>query len=58
MKTKTCHLCQQDHATLFRVRLQAGKKAPWVFVCKSCCEEQKKTNPQYRYGGTWQGYRH
>ncbi|MEM7659777.1 MAG: hypothetical protein AAF399_26930 [Bacteroidota bacterium] len=56
MKTKTCHTCQQSCETAYRVQLQ--KKGAWVFVCKSCCEKHRAENPHYRYGGTWQGYRH
>lgn len=55
MKTKPCATCKQEHTTLYRVQLQKGKL--WVFVCEACCIKAK-SNPHYRYGGTWQGYRH
>jgi len=55
MKTKICNTCNREETTLYRVQLQ--KKGPWVFVCKSCCEQHQK-RPGYRYGGTWKGYRH
>ena len=38
------------------ITYQAEGKS-WVFVCTSCCIKAK-TQPGYRYGGTWQGYRH
>ena len=56
MKTKTCAHCQQEATTLYRIQTQAGGKG-WLFVCESCCIKAK-TQPGYRYGGTWQGYRH
>jgi len=55
MKTKICELCKVEETTLFRVQIQKGKT--WIFVCESCCN-QSKTLPDYRYGGTWKGYRH
>jgi protein-arginine kinase activator protein McsA len=55
MKTKICELCKIEETTLFRVQIQKGKT--WIFVCESCCN-QSKSNPNYRYGGTWKGYRH
>lgn len=55
MKTKTCHRCQEEHTTLFRVQIR--KKGPWIFVCEACCLFYKKGD-FYRYGGTWKGYRH
>ena len=48
-------MCSQDAAVLYRVQLTKGKV--WVFVCTSCCL-LAKTNPEYRYGGTWKGDRH
>ena len=56
MKTKICAHCQQEATTLYRIQTQAGDKG-WFFVCESCCIKAK-TQPGYRYGGTWQGYRH
>ena len=56
MKTKICAHCQQGATTLYRIQTQAGGKG-WFFVCESCCIGAKP-QPGYRYGGTWQGYRH
>ena len=55
MKTKICELCKKEETTLFRVQIQKGKT--WIFVCEDCCN-QVKNQPEYRYGGTWKGYRH
>ncbi|MEL6557057.1 MAG: hypothetical protein AAFQ94_02670 [Bacteroidota bacterium] len=29
----------------------------WFFVCQSCLPDFQKL-PDYKYGGTWKGYRH
>ena len=50
-RTKYCHRCKQADDTLFRVRYTADKQ--WYFLCKSCVELEKKSNPLYQYGGTW-----
>ena len=42
--------------TLYRIQTPATGKG-WVFVCESCCIKAKPI-AGYRYGGTWQGYRH
>jgi protein-arginine kinase activator protein McsA len=55
MKTKICELCKKEESTLYRIQIQKGKT--WIFVCEACCI-QAKTQPNYRYGGTWKGYRH
>ncbi|WP_164549862.1 hypothetical protein [Nonlabens ponticola] len=55
MKTKICHTCGEEHTTLYRIQLTSGKE--WVFCCKSCTEKHQSL-PEYRYGGTWKGYRH
>lgn len=55
MKTKICALCQKEETTLYRVQITKGKV--WIFVCTECCNNAK-TKPDYRYGGTWKGYRH
>lgn len=55
MKTKICALCQIEVTTLYRVQVAKGKE--WIFVCTDCCNKIK-TEPNYRYGGTWNGYRH
>jgi hypothetical protein len=55
MKTKICALCEIEDTTLFRVQIQKGKI--WLFVCASCCKKVQIL-PDYRYGGTWKGYRH
>lgn len=55
MKTKTCATCKKEDDVMYRVQIQKGKT--WIFVCKDCCEEHQK-KPNYRYGGTWKGYRH
>lgn len=55
MKTKTCATCGEAHTTCYRVQTQKGKV--WIFVCKACCEAHRKGD-YYRYGGTWQSYRH
>ncbi|MEN0051312.1 MAG: hypothetical protein AAF806_29880 [Bacteroidota bacterium] len=55
MKTKICATCNEEHETLYRVQIRKGKT--WIFVCKDCCEEHQQ-KPEYRYGGTWKGYRH
>ena len=55
MKTKTCATCQKEDDVMHRVQIQKGKT--WIFVCKECCEVHQK-KPNYRYGGTWKGYRH
>lgn len=34
---------------------RAGKE--WFFVCQSCLPEFQKLS-DYKYGGTWKGYRH
>ncbi len=55
MKTKTCPKCEKKYEVMYRVQTQNGKI--WIFVCKDClskCQEM----PDYRYGGTWKGYRH
>ena len=56
MKTKLCAHCQTEATTLYRIQTPAEGKG-WIFVCESCCIKAK-TQPGYRYGGTWQGYRH
>ena len=56
MKTKICAHCQQEATTLYRIQTVAEGKY-WIFVCESCCIKAK-SQPGYRYGGTWQGYRH
>ncbi|MEM6321566.1 MAG: hypothetical protein AAF960_28160 [Bacteroidota bacterium] len=55
MKIKTCVTCKTDHAVMFRVQIQKGKK--WIFVCETCCKKHQK-GAFYRYGGTWKGNRH
>jgi hypothetical protein len=55
MKSKICTLCKIEETTLFRIQIQKGKI--WIFVCEACCN-QVKNQPNYRYGGTWKGYRH
>ena len=55
MKTKICERCKIEETTLFRVQIEKGKI--WIFVCEACCIVTK-TLPNYRYGGTWKGYRH
>lgn len=55
MKAKNCALCKNEATTLYRVQLTKGKI--WVFVCANCCNKVK-TEPGYRYGGTWKGERH
>ncbi len=55
MKTKTCVLCNKEDTTMYRIQIEKGKT--WIFVCTLCCNIAK-TKPNYRYGGTWQGYRH
>ena len=56
MKTKICAHCQTEATTLYRIQTPATGKG-WVFVCESCCIKAKPI-AGYRYGGTWQGYRH
>jgi hypothetical protein len=56
LKTKTCAICQEEFEVLYRIQIKKGKL--WIFSCKSCLEEQKATNLNYRYGGTWKGKRH
>lgn len=55
MKTKICASCQKEETTLFRVQITKGKI--WIFVCAECCNKVK-SEPAYRYGGTWKGARH
>lgn len=55
MKTKICSLCQKETTLLYRVQIKKGKV--WIFVCTECCIIVK-TEPDYRYGGTWKGGRH
>lgn len=55
MKTKKCPYCQQESDVMYRIQVRKGKE--WIFVCPEClpsCQAQ----PDYRYGGTWKGYRH
>jgi len=52
MKTKFCALCQKEDRVLYRVQVKKGKV--WIFVCTDCCNKVK-TEPNYRYGGTWKG---
>ena len=56
MKTKVCAHCQVEATTLYRIQTPAEGKS-WIFVCEGCCI-RAKIRPGYRYGGTWQGYRH
>ena len=56
MKTKLCAHCQLEATTLYRIQLPTTGKS-WIFVCQGCCIKAK-TQLGYRYGGTWQGYRH
>ena len=56
MKTKICAHCRVEATTLYRVQTSATGKG-WVFVCEGCCIKAKAV-AGYRYGGTWQGYRH
>ena len=55
MKTKLCALCNKEQIMLYRV--QSEKDKLWVFVCDDCCK-RIKNEPNYRYGGTWNGNRH
>ncbi len=55
MKTKICALCKKEETVLYRVQNTKGKI--WIFVCTDCCNKIK-TEPNYRYGGTWKGDRH
>jgi hypothetical protein len=55
MKTKNCQLCTIEETTLYRIQIEKGKI--WIFVCKACCEKSKLL-VNYKYGGTWKGYRH
>ena len=55
MKTKICALCQKEEICLYRVKIAKGKV--WIFVCTECCNKAK-SEPNYRYGGTWKGDRH
>ena len=55
MKTKICALCKKEETVLYRVQNTKGKI--WIFVCTDCCNKIK-TEPSYRYGGTWKGDRH
>lgn len=55
MKTKICALCGMEATILYRVQVTKGKV--WIFVCTDCCNKVK-TEPGYRYGGTWKGDRH
>ncbi len=55
MKTKNCSLCKHEATTLYRVHIEKGKI--WIFICTECCIKVK-SEPNYRYGGTWKGYRH
>jgi hypothetical protein len=47
---------QMEATTLYRIQTAAMGKS-WIFVCEGCCIKAK-ASPGYRYGGTWQGYRH
>jgi transposase-like protein len=55
MKTKNCPSCKEDHDVMYRIQQSKGKE--WLFVCKNCLLKYQQL-PQYRYGGTWKGYRH
>ncbi|MEO1052260.1 MAG: hypothetical protein AAFX87_16630 [Bacteroidota bacterium] len=55
MKTKNCPLCKQDSDVMYRIQIRKGKE--WLFVCADCLPSCQKSD-QYRYGGTWKGYRH
>ena len=55
MKTKICALCKKEDTTMYRIQIEKSKG--WIFVCTECCNESK-TKQQYKYGGTWKGYRH
>jgi hypothetical protein len=55
MKTKICAQCKVEETTLYRVQIKKGKI--WIFVCEACCLKCKVL-PDYKYGGTWKGYRH
>jgi len=55
MKTKTCPYCQKDHDVMYRIQVRKGKD--WLFVCTDCLKACQQL-PDYRYGGTWKGYRH
>lgn len=55
MKTKICALCKIETNILYRIQLTKGKE--WIFVCADCCNKAK-IEPNYKYGGTWKGYRH
>jgi RNase P subunit RPR2 len=55
LKTKICSQCKIEETTLYRIQNQKGKI--WIFVCEACCIKSKAL-PDYKYGGTWKGYRH
>lgn len=38
---------------MFRVKIDTSKN--WYFLCKKCTENNKISNCNYRYGGTWKG---
>jgi hypothetical protein len=51
LRTKSCGLCSQNAAVLYRVQYQSDRQ--WIFVCLSCWEKVSENNPFYLYGGTW-----
>jgi hypothetical protein len=55
MKIKICDICKKHEIVLFRIQIKKGKE--WLFVCKLCCENSKKSE-NYKYSGTWKGERH
>ncbi|WMN06757.1 hypothetical protein [Marivirga arenosa] len=55
MKTKLCPSCNLEYDVMYRIQQRKGKD--WIFVCKNCLPKYQSL-ADYRYGGTWKGYRH
>ncbi|AFZ04073.1 hypothetical protein [Calothrix sp. PCC 6303] len=51
LRTKSCDLCSQNTAILYRIQYQDDCR--WIFACPDCWEKVSKNNPFYLYGGTW-----
>ena len=51
-RTKECNKCKNLKEVLYRCRFE--KMKTWIFVCKICIKDIKKSfKYTYQYGGTW-----
>ncbi|MEE4299159.1 MAG: hypothetical protein V2J24_06940 [Pseudomonadales bacterium] len=55
MNPRPCERCGAD--VLVRYRIQTEPSGPWQLVCPECQTKAARSEPRYRYGGTWKAKR-